>query len=151
MDAAVQRAEAVCDKVYSSDPGTGRGDHSRKHRTGLDWNDDAAKGSFQLPVLVQFAVYSFVTSLPVLALMLLAASRIETMGVTLGIGVAGFSDRNGAGHLRTESSFNRSVYRHAASGGRDECAARASGHDRRAFGSDGLCGRRFSCRKNAGL
>ena len=48
------------------------------------------QGSFQLPVLVQFAVYSFVTSLPVLALMLLAASRIETMGVTLGIGVAGF-------------------------------------------------------------
>ena len=42
------------------------------------------QGSFQLPVLVQFAVYSFVTSLPVLALMLLAASRIETMGVTLG-------------------------------------------------------------------
>lgn len=47
-------------------------------------------GAFDMKTLIYFALYSFVTSLPVLALMLLVASRFENMWLPLGIGVGGF-------------------------------------------------------------
>lgn len=48
------------------------------------------QGSFEPATLAAFAAYSFITSLPVLAFMLLISSRFESMWVPLGIGVAGF-------------------------------------------------------------
>ncbi|MEG0093953.1 MAG: ABC transporter permease [Erysipelotrichaceae bacterium] len=47
-------------------------------------------GTFELNVLCGFALYSFITSMPVLSFMLFISSRFENMWVTLGIGVAGF-------------------------------------------------------------
>ena len=47
-------------------------------------------GDFQLEILLRFALYSYLTSLPVLSVMLLLASRSTSMWVPLGIGVAGF-------------------------------------------------------------
>ncbi|OFI05952.1 ABC-2 family transporter protein [Clostridium acetireducens DSM 10703] len=47
-------------------------------------------GEFELYTLIKFTMYSFLTSLPVMALMLLVSSRFENMWITLGIGVAGF-------------------------------------------------------------
>lgn len=47
-------------------------------------------GTFEVAVLVRFAAYSLVTSLPVLSFMLLVSSRSENMWVSLGVGVAGF-------------------------------------------------------------
>lgn len=47
-------------------------------------------GTFEPETLVRFAGYAFLTSMPVLSLMLLAASQFENMWVPLGIGVAGF-------------------------------------------------------------
>lgn len=51
---------------------------------------DLPQGAFELETLVRFTLYSFVTSMPVLAFMLLISSRFENMWVPLGIGVAGF-------------------------------------------------------------
>lgn len=48
------------------------------------------QGTFELKALISFAGYSFLTSMPVLSLMLLVASRFENMWIPLGIGVAGF-------------------------------------------------------------
>lgn len=45
---------------------------------------------FSLGMLTAFAGYSFLTSMPVLSLMLLVSSRFENMWVPLGVGVAGF-------------------------------------------------------------
>lgn len=47
-------------------------------------------GAFERNTLLWFALYSFVTALPVLAFMLLVASRFSKIWVPLGIGVAGF-------------------------------------------------------------
>ena len=47
-------------------------------------------GKFELPTLILFAAYSFITSMPVLSFLLLISSRFENMWVPLGIGVAGF-------------------------------------------------------------
>lgn len=47
-------------------------------------------GTFEMSTLVRFAVYSFITSMPVLSFMILISSRFENMWVPLGIGVAGF-------------------------------------------------------------
>ena len=47
-------------------------------------------GSFEAGTLLQFALYSFVTSMPVLSFMLLISLRFENMWVPLGVGVAGF-------------------------------------------------------------
>lgn len=47
-------------------------------------------GTFDMSVLIHFAIYSFLTSMPVLTFMLLISSRFENMWVSLGIGVAGF-------------------------------------------------------------
>ncbi|HCT90751.1 MAG TPA: lantibiotic ABC transporter permease, partial [Lachnospiraceae bacterium] len=47
-------------------------------------------GTFDLDVLLTFAGYSFITSMPVLSSMVFAASRFPNMWVPLGIGVAGF-------------------------------------------------------------
>lgn len=47
-------------------------------------------GAFDLGTLAAFAGYSFLTSMPVLSLMVLVSSRFENMWVSLGIGVAGF-------------------------------------------------------------
>lgn len=47
-------------------------------------------GTFDLGALLRFAAYAFLTSMPVLSFMLLAASRSENMWVPLGVGVAGF-------------------------------------------------------------
>ena len=51
---------------------------------------DLPQGSFEMMSVVCFAAYSFITSMPVLAFMLLISSRFENMWVPLGIGVAGF-------------------------------------------------------------
>ena len=47
-------------------------------------------GTFELHTLIAFAIYSFVTAMPVLSFMLFIASRFENMWLSLGIGVAGF-------------------------------------------------------------
>ena len=47
-------------------------------------------GTFELLTLVKYTGYCFVSSLPVLAFMLLVSSRCENIWFTLGIGVAGF-------------------------------------------------------------
>lgn len=51
---------------------------------------DLPQGSFEIMVVIRFSAYSFITSMPVLSLMLFISSRIENMWVSLGIGVAGF-------------------------------------------------------------
>lgn len=51
---------------------------------------DLPQGAFSMGTLVAFAGYSFLTSMPVLSLMLLVSSRFENMWVPLGVGVAGF-------------------------------------------------------------
>lgn len=48
------------------------------------------EGTFELGILLSFAGYSFMTSMPVLSFMLFVSSRFENMWVPLGIGVAGF-------------------------------------------------------------
>lgn len=48
------------------------------------------QGSFQLGTLLRFALYSYLTSLPVLSFMLLISSRSASMWVPLGLGAAGF-------------------------------------------------------------
>lgn len=48
------------------------------------------QGTFEMGTLINFAGYSFITSMPVLSFMLLISSRFENMWVPLGIGVAGF-------------------------------------------------------------
>ena len=40
--------------------------------------------------LLRFAVYSFLTSMPVLSFLLLVSSRFENMWIPLGVGVSGF-------------------------------------------------------------
>lgn len=47
-------------------------------------------GTFELLTLVKYTGYCFVSSLPVLAFMLLVSSRCENIWFTLGVGVAGF-------------------------------------------------------------
>lgn len=51
---------------------------------------DLPQGSFEFRTLVNFAGYSFLTSMPMLSFMLLVSSRFENIWVPLGIGVAGF-------------------------------------------------------------
>lgn len=51
---------------------------------------DLPQGAFSMKTLTAFAGYSFLTSMPVLSLMLLVSSRFENMWVPLGVGVAGF-------------------------------------------------------------
>lgn len=51
---------------------------------------DLPQGTFSMGTLVAFAGYSFLTSMPVLSLMLLVSSRFENMWIPLGVGVAGF-------------------------------------------------------------
>ncbi len=48
------------------------------------------KGSFEFGTLLRFTGYSFLTSMPVLAFVLLISSRSPNMWVPLGVGVAGF-------------------------------------------------------------
>jgi len=48
------------------------------------------EGTFEAGGVLVFAVYSFITSLPVLSFMLLVSSRAENLWITLGIGVVGF-------------------------------------------------------------
>lgn len=48
------------------------------------------QGTFELHTLIAFAIYSFITAMPVLSFMLFTASRFENMWISLGIGVAGF-------------------------------------------------------------
>ncbi len=47
-------------------------------------------GSFALGVLLRFAGYSFLTSMPVLTFVLMISSRSPNLWVPLGVGVAGF-------------------------------------------------------------
>jgi hypothetical protein len=47
-------------------------------------------GSFEMRTLIHFAWYSFITSMPVLSVMLLISSRIQNIWITLGGGVIGF-------------------------------------------------------------
>lgn len=51
---------------------------------------DLPQGTFDMGILVSFAGYSFLTSMPVLSFMVLVSSRYENMWVPLGIGVTGF-------------------------------------------------------------
>ncbi|MDO5154043.1 MAG: ABC transporter permease [Eubacteriales bacterium] len=51
---------------------------------------DLPQGTFEMETLIQFAGYSFITSMPVLSFMVLISSRFENMWVPLGVGVAGF-------------------------------------------------------------
>lgn len=51
---------------------------------------DLPQGAFEMGTLLQFAAYSFVTSMPTLSFMLLISSRFENMWIPLGVGVAGF-------------------------------------------------------------
>jgi len=51
---------------------------------------DLPHGTFEIRMPLQFAVYSFLTSMPVLSFMMLISSRFENMWIPLGIGVAGF-------------------------------------------------------------
>lgn len=51
---------------------------------------DLPQGTFEIGMLISFAGYSFITSMPVLSFMLFVSSRFENMWVPLGIGVAGF-------------------------------------------------------------
>ena len=51
---------------------------------------DLPQGAFEMRALIEFAGYSFVTSMPVLSFMVLVSSRFENMWMPLGIGVAGF-------------------------------------------------------------
>lgn len=51
---------------------------------------DLPQGTFEMGMLIRFAAYSFITSMPVLSFMLLISSRFENMWVPLGVGVAGF-------------------------------------------------------------
>lgn len=48
------------------------------------------QGSFEFGTLLKFTGYSFLTSMPVLAFVLLISSRSPNMWVPLGVGVAGF-------------------------------------------------------------
>lgn len=51
---------------------------------------DLPRGAFEMETLIQFAGYSFVTSMPVLSFMVFISSRSINMWVPLGVGVAGF-------------------------------------------------------------
>lgn len=51
---------------------------------------DLPQSSFEPGTLVSFAGYSFITSMPVLSVMIFVSSRFPNMWVPLGIGVAGF-------------------------------------------------------------
>lgn len=51
---------------------------------------DLPQGTFEMGILTRFAMYSFITSMPVLSFMVLVSSRFENMWVPLGVGVAGF-------------------------------------------------------------
>ena len=51
---------------------------------------DLPQEAFEMGTLIQFAGYSFTTSMPVLSFMLLISSRFENTWVPLGVGVAGF-------------------------------------------------------------
>ena len=51
---------------------------------------DLPQGAFEMRTLVNFAGYSFLTSMPVLSFMVLVSSRSANMWTPLGIGVAGF-------------------------------------------------------------
>ena len=51
---------------------------------------DLPQGTFEVNILISFAGYSFLTSMPVLSFMLFVSSRSPNMWVPLGIGVAGF-------------------------------------------------------------
>lgn len=51
---------------------------------------DLPQGAFESAALIKFAGYSFITSMPVLAFMVLISSRSPNMWVPLGVGVAGF-------------------------------------------------------------
>lgn len=51
---------------------------------------DLPLGAFDLSVLIKFAIYSFLTSMPVLSFEILVSSRCENMWIPLGVGVAGF-------------------------------------------------------------
>lgn len=51
---------------------------------------DLPEGAFEMETLIKFALYSFITSMPVLSFMILISSRFENMWIPLGVGVAGF-------------------------------------------------------------
>lgn len=51
---------------------------------------DLPQGAFKFEVLLSFAGYSFITSMPVLSFMVFVSSLFENMWVPLGIGVGGF-------------------------------------------------------------
>lgn len=51
---------------------------------------DFPQGAFEFEMLLSFAGYSFITSMPVLSFMVFISSRFPNMWVPLGVGVAGF-------------------------------------------------------------
>lgn len=64
---------------------------------------DLPQGTFEMGTLVRFAGYSFITSMPVLAFMILVSSRFENMWIPLGVGVAGFL--SGMAFANTDAEF----------------------------------------------
>lgn len=64
---------------------------------------DLPQGSFERQVLLRFAAYSFITSMPVVSFMLLISSRFENMWVPLGAGIAGFL--SGMALANTDTDF----------------------------------------------
>ena len=63
---------------------------------------DLPQGAFVMGMLIKFAGYSFLTSMPVLSFMVLISSRFENIWVPLGVGVAGFL----SGMALADSSIN---------------------------------------------
>ncbi len=57
--------------------------------------------TFDADMQIRFAGYSFLTSLPVLAFMALAASRFENIWIPLGVGVAGFLSGMALAHSKS--------------------------------------------------
>ena len=53
-------------------------------------SSDLPAGTFEMNTLLIFTAYSFITSMPTLACMVLVSSRSPNMWMSLGIGVAGF-------------------------------------------------------------
>lgn len=64
---------------------------------------DLPQGTFEMGTLIRFAGYSFITSMPVLSLMILISSRFENMWIPLGVGVAGFL--SGTALANTDAEF----------------------------------------------
>lgn len=60
------------------------------------------QGAFEIGIWIRFAGYSFITSMPVLAIMLFVSSRFQNIWVPLGIGVGGFLSGMALGTVKSK-------------------------------------------------